>query len=196
MENESEACLIARAREDAEAFGELYRRYVARVYRYLYYRTGNAEDAEDLTAWTFHQALKNLPRYVDRGAPFEAWLYRIAHNAVANWLRQRSRRPVVALDAVRPTGPEEGEPHVAAEAAEERERLLRAVRRLPPDRQELLILKFVEGRSNQEIGVILERSEGAVKSLYHRTLVALRDELADETWLQEALSAGQEEKNG
>jgi RNA polymerase sigma-70 factor (ECF subfamily) len=196
MENESEVRLIARAREDPEAFGELYQRYVARVYRYLYYRTGNPEDAEDLTAWTFHQALKHLSRYVDYGAPFEAWLYRIAHNAVANWLRQRSRRPVVALDAVQTAEPERNGPQAVVESAEERQRLLRAVRRLPPDRQELLILKFVEGLSNREIGIILERSEGAVKSLYHRTLVALRDELTDEAWLREAMGADQEEENG
>jgi len=180
VENESDGILIARAKEDPEAFGVLYQRYVSRIYRYLYYRTGNREDAEDLTARTFYRALRRMSHYVDRGAPFSAWLYRIAHNVVVNWLRDRSRRPVVALDAVVVAGGEREDPHTAAEAAEERARLLRAVRQLPPDRQELLILKFVEGMSNAEIGLVMGRSEGAIKSLYHRTLVALREELARE----------------
>lgn len=174
---ESDAVLIARAKEDPEAFGLLYERYVARIYRYIYYRVGNREDAEDLTARTFYRALRRFPSYVDRGLPFSAWLYRIAHNVVVNWLRDRSRRPVVPLETATTSTGEETDPHVVAEAQEEREKLLRAVRRLPADRQELLILKFVEGMSNAEIAQIMGRSEGAVKALYHRTLVALREEL-------------------
>lgn len=176
----SDSELLAQAKEDPEAFGILYERYVARIYRYLYYRTGNSQDAEDLTARTFYRALRSLPRYQDRGLPFTAWLYRIAHNAVANWMRDRSRRPVVALDAVGGTSSHERQPHEAVEKREEEERLLQAVRRLPTERQELLILKLVEGMSNAEIGAVMGRSEGAVKSLYHRTLVALREEMLTE----------------
>lgn len=158
----------------------LYERYVAQVYRYLYYRTGDVQDAEDLTARTFYRALQALPRYQDRGLPFIAWLYRIAHNAVTNWLRDRSRRPTVALEAVATAAAPEKGPHAAAEESEEQERLLAVVRSLPLDRQELLALKFVGGMSNAEIGAVLGRSEGAVKSLYHRTLLALRERLAGE----------------
>jgi len=185
VENESDAALIARAKEDPEAFGILYQRYVAQIYRYLYYRTGNREDAEDLTARTFYRALRRFPHYVDRGAPFTAWLYRIAHNVVVNWLRDRRRRPVVALETVTVSIEEEKDPHAVAEASEEKEILLQAVRRLPADRQELLILKFVEGMSNAEIAQVMGRSEGAIKALYHRTLVALREELAQETSVNE-----------
>ncbi|MBN1956014.1 MAG: sigma-70 family RNA polymerase sigma factor [Anaerolineae bacterium] len=179
MEEQSDSELIARAKEEPEAFGSLYERYVKQIYRYHYYRTGNTHDAEDLTARTFYRALKALPRYQDRGFPFAAWLYRIAHNVVANWLRDQSRRPVVALDAVTTLiAPSRG-PHAVAEAEEEKDRLLEAVRRLSPERQELLILKFVEARSNAEIGEIMGRTEGAIKSLYHRTLVALREQLVE-----------------
>lgn len=180
MSNENESELIAQAKEDPEAFGLLYERYVSRIYRYIYYRTGNHQDAEDLTAKAFYRALKYLPRYVDRGAPFAAWLYRIAHNVVANWLRDRSRHPVVALDAVTLSSEERFEPHNITEALEDREFLLKAVRRLSPDRQELLILKFIEGMTNAEIGDVMGRTEGAIKSLYHRTLVALRADLIPE----------------
>lgn len=180
MENESDTILIARAGEDPEAFGALYERYVARIYRYVYYRTGSRQDAEDLTARTFYRALRRLPHYVDRGAPFGAWLYRIAHNLMVNWLRDRSRQPVVALDTVSPTTGERHDPQALAEIEDERRHLLERVHKLPPDRQELLILKFVEGMSNADIGLVMGRSEGAIKSLYHRTLVALREELSSE----------------
>ena len=180
MENENDTILIARAKEDPEAFGILYERYVSRIYRYLYYRTGNQEDAEDLTGKTFYRALRSMPRYVDRGVPFAAWLYRIAHNVMANWLRDRSRHPVVALDAVAPTGEERLDPHTVTEKKEDKEFLLQAVRRLPPDRQDLLILKFTEGMTNAKIGAVMGRSEGAIKSLYHRTLIVLREEFAPE----------------
>ena len=180
MENLSDSELIARAREEPELFGLLYERYVAQIYRYHYYRTGDVQDAEDLTARTFYRALQAFPRYEDRGYPFVAWLYRIAHNVVANMLRDRSRRPAVPLDVVATIAAPGREPHAETEKREENEALLAAVRRLPPERQQLLILKFVEGMSNAEIGRILGRTEGAVKSLYHRTLIALREELADE----------------
>jgi RNA polymerase sigma-70 factor (ECF subfamily) len=179
----SESELVSRAKKDPEAFGELYERYVDKIYNYTYYRTGNHHDAEDLTAKTFYRALKHMTRYVDRGLPFSAWLYRIAHNLVANWYRDRKRRQVIALDEVSASthrhhansGPES-----ALESADDQRFLLRLIRRLSADRQQLVILKFVEQMSNKEIGQIMGRSEGAIKSLYHRTLLALREEWASE----------------
>ena len=177
-----DAALVARAKLDKEAFGELYERYVGRIYNYLYYRTGNIHDAEDLTARVFHRALNGLDRYTSRGLPFSAWLYRIAHNLVANWHRDQGRRrhlPLHELAAQDLHGLSAEAPEAAAETHEEQARLLAAIRRLPEDRQELLRLKFVEQLSNVEIGAVLDRSEGAIKSLYHRTLLALREELSD-----------------
>ncbi len=176
-----DAALVARAKREPEAFGLLYERYVKKIYNYVYYRTGNEHDAEDLTARVFVRAMAHLPGYDDRGLPFSAWLYRIAHNLLANWHRDQGRRKVFPLDqaaaydwhTLRSEAPE-----AVAESREERERLLQAIRRLPDERQQLLILKFVERLSNAQIGVIMQRSEGAVKSLYHRTLLALRGELA------------------
>ena len=180
MHEESDAAFIARAKEDPEAFGLLYERYVANIYNYIYYRTSNHHDAEDLTARTFYRALKHIPRYVDRGAPFSAYLYRIAHNIVANWHRDHSRRQIISLDEmVMRTLKREG-PVALAEEHEAQDFLLQVVRRLPPERQQLLILKFVEQMSNAEIAQVMGRTEGAIKSLYHRTLVALRKELASE----------------
>lgn len=167
---------MARARQDPEAFGQLYLRYVRSIYNYIFYRTGDPEEAEDLTSQVFLQALQHLSRFRDRGIPFAAWLFRIAHNLVANWHRDRHRRPTVPLSE-NVHEPVSDRVEATLERQEDRERLLAAMRRLPPERQQLLILKFVEGMSNAEIAQIMGRSEGAVRVLYHRTLEALRKEL-------------------
>ncbi len=177
LHSDSEVQLIERAKRDPAAFGILYERYVDRIYSYIYYRTGDAREAEDLTARVFHRALAYMPKFNQRGAPFIAWLYRIAHNLVANWRRDRGRHPESPLDTLVGIHTTDATPHAQAERAENERLLLDAMRQLPAERQQLLILKFVDGLSNLEIGHILGRSEGAVKSLYHRTLLALRDEL-------------------
>jgi len=169
--------LVARVGQDPSAFGQLYERYVTKIYNYVYYRTGNHHDAEDLTGRVFYRALMHIDRFVDRGVPFSAWLYRIAHNLVANWHRDHARRQEFSLDDVSLTSPVRETPEATTEANEQRLRLLQAIHNLPIERQELLILKFVEHLSNAEIGQIMGRSEGAVKSLYHRTLLSLRDTL-------------------
>jgi len=179
-ESANEAALIERAKTDPEAFGLLYERYVDKIYNYVYYRTGNHHDAEDLTARVFYQALHHLPRYTQRGAPFSSWLYRIAHNVVANWHRDRNRRKVISLDLMPVIRRPDESPFQQVAMGERREALLAAIRRLAADRQELLILKFVERLPNAQIGQIMGRSEGAIKSLYHRTLAALRQELGEE----------------
>ena len=169
--------LVTLIHEDPSAFGQLYERYVTKIYNYVYYRTGNHHDAEDLTGRVFYRALMHIDRFVDRGVPFSAWLYRIAHNLVANWHRDHARRQELSLEDITLTGALRETPEVATEANEDRARLMRAIHTLPVERQELLILKYVENLSNAEIGEIMGRTEGAIKSLYHRTLLSLRDDL-------------------
>jgi len=159
---------------DHEAFGMLYEQYVERIFNYVYYRTGNQHDAEDLTAKVFFRAMRRIPQYQERGLPVSAWLYRIAHNLVANWHRDRGRRPEISLDEGFASIPHSEHPEMTLLHLEEQNNLLQIIRDLPPDRQQLIILKFVEHMSNAEIGQIIGRSEGAVKSLYHRTLLSLR----------------------
>jgi RNA polymerase sigma-70 factor (ECF subfamily) len=167
--------LIRKAKYDREAFGELYERYLQRIYTYLYYRTGNHADAEDLTSKVFQKAFVHLPGYEHLGLPFSAWLYRIAHNIVANWYRDQSRKKVVGLDEAVKHSSEE-DPGASAEKSSERDALLHLIHQLPEEKQQVIILKFAEGYSNEEIGDIIGRSEGAVKSLYHRTLLHLREQ--------------------
>jgi RNA polymerase sigma-70 factor (ECF subfamily) len=174
-----EEMLSNAARGDREAFGALYERYVERIYNYVYYRTGNLHDAEDLTARVFQRAMNHIHNYTDRGVPFSAWLYRIAHNLVANWHRDRSRKQEIPLSDVPALPAKEERPEAKLVRSQDQDSLMRLIRQLTPERQTLLILKFVEDMSNAEIGQIMGRSEGAVKSLYHRTLLALRDQLGD-----------------
>jgi RNA polymerase sigma-70 factor, ECF subfamily len=175
LSNISEDLTLNRAIQgDHEAFGMLYEQYVERIFNYVYYRTGNQHDAEDLTARVFFRAMRRIPQYQERGLPVSAWLYRIAHNLVANWHRDRGRRPEISLDEGFASIPHSEHPEVTLLYLEEQDRLLQIIRDLPPERQQLIILKFVEHLSNAEIGQIMGKTEGAVKSLYHRTLLSLR----------------------
>lgn len=162
---------------DAQAFSVLYEQYVGRIYNYIFYRTGNAVDTEDLTAKVFYRALGRITHYRRKGVPFSAWLYRIAHNLVANWYRDNSRKQEISLDEQPFLHPHGDHPELVLVEDQEKEWLIKAIRKLPQDRQELLILKFVDRLSNAEIALVMGRSEGAIKSLYHRTLLSLRDEL-------------------
>ncbi len=162
---------------DAEAFSFLYEKYVNKIYSYIYYRTGSVNDAEDLTARVFQRAMGRIDRYTQKGVPFSAWLYRIAHNLVANWHRDNSRRQEVALDDQPDLVMDSTHPERQVVLDQEVERLISVIKRLSPERQQLIVLKFVQQLSNGEIAIIMSKSEGAIKSLYHRTLLELRTEI-------------------
>lgn len=176
--SDEQQTLALASQGDQEAFGILYERHVDRIFNYIYYRTGNIDDAEDLTARVFQRAMNHIANYVDRGVPFSAWLYRIAHNLVANWHRDRSRRQEIPITET-PIIAKDPHPETSIVQNQEQEALLKLIRGLPAERQTLLILKFVEHLSNAEIGKIMGRSEGAVKSLYHRTLTSLRQQVEE-----------------
>ena len=171
-----EPALIEQAKDDREAFGRLYELYVDRIYNYVFYRTGNRHEAEDLTARIFYRAIRHIGNYQDQGAPFGAWLYRIARNMVANWYRDDKSDRMLPLESALGRGNEDS-PEAAIEFMEDKDALLAAIRQLPPERQELLILKFVERMPNAEIGRIMGRTEGAIKLLYYRTLKSLREDM-------------------
>ena len=160
---------------DYEAFGELYQENIQRIYNYIYYRTGNRSDAEDLTARVFQRALRHIQTYKKTEVPFSAWLYRIAHNLVANFYRDNNRKREVPIEEQEFNLPQPEHLETTLIKNEEVESILKVIRQLPSDRQLVIILKFVEDMSNLDIARILGRSEGAIKSLYHRTLSDLRD---------------------
>ncbi len=171
---------------DQEAFSVLYERYVSRIYNYIFYRTGSPLDAEDLTARVFHRALGHIGNYRSIGVPFSAWLYRIAHNLVANWHRDNSRKHEVPLEDHTHLSRSGEHPEQIVVKSQEQDRLIKAIRKLSPERQQLIILKYVDHLSNAEIAVIMGRSEGAVKSLYHRTILTLRGEISSQEGYRES----------
>lgn len=170
--------LVRRAKEEREAFEALYSKYLRKVYTYVYYRVGNVDDAEDITESVFLHALVHLERYQDRGIPFSAWLLRIAHNLVANWHRSGKRRRMVDLDGAEPLHDPSPSPDENMEREEEVEALRAALRELPEERQQALILRYAEGLKHKEIGEIMGRSTGAVKVLVHRSLISLHRSLS------------------
>lgn len=174
-----DGALVRRAKEEREAFEALYSKYLKKVYTYVYYRVGNIDDAEDITESVFLHALIHLDRYQDRGIPFSAWLLRIAHNLVANWHRSSSRHRAVGLDSAAPLHDISPTPEESLESEEEIQELRAALRSLPEERQQALVLRFAEGLKHKEIGEVMGKSAGAVKVLVHRSLISLHRGLSE-----------------
>ena len=161
---------VRAAQRDRAAFATLYRRYLDRVYGYCFYLLGDHHDAEDATERTFVAALASLDRFRDEGASFRSWLFRIAHNQLANALRARGRQRASPLDAVGEPVAAGADPARMAGVADDARRLRAAVAALSEDRRQVIVLRFLDGLSAREIGEVLGRSEGAVRVLQHRAL--------------------------
>ena len=167
-----ELTLVRAAQTDSQAFGALYDRYVQRVYRYCYYRTSNALDAEDLTAQIFLAALEALPRYRQDGH-FAAWLFSIARRKVTDHYR---RVPPVSLDEAALL-PIQSDLTLDLEASQRKEHLLRLIQSLAEEERELIHLRYVAELSFAEIGAMLRKKEEAVKKTLYRLLVRLKHDL-------------------
>lgn len=158
--------LVEAAQKDPARFGELYDRHFEHVYAYVSRRVHTREEAEDLTSEVFHSALAALPRYEWRGAPFAAWLLKIASNAVADRMKRHAReREFYGLD---------DPPEVGQQDIERRAQLFRLVDQLPADQRRVIVARFVEQKSIREVAQGLGRTEGAVKQLQFRALENLR----------------------
>lgn len=171
--------LLSRALEgDQGAFGLLYERYLDPLYRYIFYRTGDPKEAEDLTERTFLKVWERLP-VLRRREPirnFRAWIFRISHNLVVDYYR--TRRKAVPLDWDATLASEGTEPAELAEASEERQRLAGAISQLEPLHQQVITARFINSLSHAETAEIIGRSEGYVRVLQYRALKKLRRLLA------------------
>jgi RNA polymerase sigma-70 factor, ECF subfamily len=167
---QDERLLVERAKVDADAFGVLYDRHVAGVYRFAYTRLRNAAAAEDVTAEVFIKALKNISRYQARGRPFACWLYRIAGNAVADHFRHE---PVICELSDRLPDPAMQVETLAIRHLEI-EYVWGLVERLPAQQRLAMTLRFGEDRSAKEAAEIMGKSEAAVKLLIYRAVARLR----------------------
>jgi RNA polymerase sigma-70 factor (ECF subfamily) len=165
--------LVRRARGgDEAAFDAIYGAFAARVYRFFSYRVPSRELAEDLTQQVFLKMIEQLPAYKEQGAPFSAWVFRIARNI---WIDQhRTSHPATPLDSL-PEGAEDAPgPEEAALKALDWERVRSALYRLPDDQREVLVYRFFAELSPAETGALMGRSEGSVRVIQHRALMAMR----------------------
>jgi RNA polymerase sigma-70 factor (ECF subfamily) len=166
-----ERLLIQAAQRDPRRFAELYELNFERVYAFIARRVHNREEAEDLTSEVFHQALANIQRFEWRGAPFAAWLYRMAANAIVDrWQSVSKERVDPRRDAADQTSLDE---------IEQRAMLFQLVDSLPPDQRRVIMQRFVEQKSTRDVAQELGRSEGAVKQLQLRALENLRARMGD-----------------
>jgi RNA polymerase sigma-70 factor (ECF subfamily) len=175
----SEHDLISRAQKgDAEAYGDLYEYYLDTIYRYIYYRVHNHQDAEDLTETVFLKAWQSLPNYHIGKTPFAAWIYRIAHNMVID--HHRTRKEIVPISEQPHLQDENASPEQDILSDEKRQILARAIAKLSPLHQHVLTLRFINGLKPDEVADVLERNVGAVRVLQHRALKALHALLTTE----------------
>ena len=172
---ERELVLQATAHNHA-AFARLYDQYVDKIHRYIYYRVSSSSDAEDLTSQVFLKAWQAIGNYKWTDRPFAAWLYRIAHNLIVDHFRMHrdivSLEDIVALEEPGPSPQDIVESRISAES------LRRALRRLTADQQQVIILRVLEGYGTAEVAAIMDKQEGAVRTLQHRAMVALKQVFA------------------
>jgi len=174
-----DARLIARAQEgELAAVAEIYERHHGAIYRYVFYRVGDAPTAEDLTGTVFVRVVENIDRFVYRGRPLLTWLYTIARNVVVDHHRRTGGPAIVPLEERLVNGAVDVER--AADRALTQQRLARALSHLTEDQRQVIVLKFMEQMTNQEAAQTMEKTVGAVKSLQHRALAALQRILAED----------------
>jgi RNA polymerase sigma-70 factor, ECF subfamily len=170
--------LVERAQAgERAALEELYLLHFDRIYSYLHLSVGNRHDAEDLTTQTFLKMLESIARFRWQSVPFSAWLFRIAHNLAMDHFRA-NRRWQPEEDVPEPPDAEEPSAELVAMHAIGRQSMLRLIQNLSIEQQQVLTLKFVFNFSNAEVGAILGKRPGAIKSLQHRALASLQKQLA------------------
>ncbi|HSO02129.1 MAG TPA: sigma-70 family RNA polymerase sigma factor [Gaiellaceae bacterium] len=170
--------LVERGQQgDRAALEELYLIHFDRIYSYLHMTVGNRHDAEDLTTQTFLRMLESIGKFRFQSAPFSAWLFRIAHNLSMDHVRA-NRRWQPEEDVPEPQGSAERSAEDEAFQSIGRQSMLAQIDSLSQDQQQVLTLKFVFGFSNAEAATILDKTEGAVKSLQHRALVSLQKQIS------------------
>lgn len=173
-EQSEEELLNAAMKYNEAALGELYDRYETKIYTYIYRRTGDEVLAEDMTAQVFMKMLQAIRDEKAWHSSFSGWLYRIAHNLVIDYYRQRDRHGQVSLDD-NPTLTDENDNPVENVAAQmEAEQVRFAMRQLTDEQAEVLSLRFLEGYTIQEVAVMMDKSEGAIKALQYRAVATLR----------------------
>lgn len=176
--------LAARASAgDAAAFAALYDHFAPRLRRYLRHQGSDGDHVEDQLQQVFVKMIEALPRYRHNGAPFGAWVFRVARNLVIDERRTRHTAAPIELAETRPASGVD--PLTATIHAEERDRVLREIEQLPADQHDVLVWRFLAELSPSETALVMDRSPEAVRALQHRALVALRGRLGAALEIQE-----------
>jgi len=165
-------------RGDHHAFGDLYEIHAPAIFRYLFAHLDNSMDAEDLTGEVFLKAWQSLPKYIERGVPFLAFLFRIAHNVLVDHYRQNKRleqKTPDEMDGYKADGTSEPVEMVSSQM--EHQQILKVLSNLRVDYQSVLTLRFISELSPEETAQVMKRSVGAIRVLQHRALAALREEM-------------------
>lgn len=187
MEQTAEQVLVERAKSDAGALGELYDSQYPKILNYVVRRVGDLAIAEDITAETFIKAFDHLHTFQWRGLPFSAWLYRIASNEIATYFRKKHTKDV-SLDELMdghkfepPSDTDIEAAYIEAQEAMLRHRQFAAVQKvmqtLPQKYQEALALRYLEKKSIEEIGQIMGKRPGTIKSLLSRGVKKVRSQV-------------------
>jgi RNA polymerase sigma-70 factor (ECF subfamily) len=161
------------ANGDSEAFGEIYIIYVEPIYRYVFYQVRDKMTAEDITEEVFFKAWNSIHSCKGKEKTFSSWLYRIAHNSMIDTLRSQKRE--LPLDSETATGIIDGKSEL--ETRLEHKQLLDAIALLPENQRQVVVLKFIEGLDNQEVGQVMRKNQGAIRILQMRALNTLRTNL-------------------
>jgi len=174
---QDEQNLVQRAcRGDKEAFAKLYEYHFDRIYRYVVMKIGNQTEAEDMTQRVFIRAYEAIGSYKSQGIQFSAWLYRIAHNQMVDFVRKESKKQTVPLDESMPILGK-SDPEHEVEVKIELEKVVLASRHLTKAQREVVSLRFGGGLSITEVAQTMKKSEGAIKALQHSAIQALRKTL-------------------
>ena len=173
---QDEENLVYRAQQrDSEAFTQLYENYFDKIYRYVVFKIGNKTEAEDVTQQVFVNALQSISSFKWRGIPFSAWLFRIAHNQVVDYLRKKAKYATASLD--NSSAISDSNPQLAVEQKLDIEQLIAATKRLTEAQQRVISLRFAGELPIAEVAKVMGKSEGAVKALQHSAIAALRKTL-------------------
>ncbi len=173
--SEMDLVQLATKRDEA-AFSELYNHYVEKIYRYIYYKVGDASEAEDLCGQVFLKAWEAIERYTWTGYPFSSWLYRLAHNLVVD--HYRTHRENLPLDDAIVTREEPIDPEVALLNSIQAQELRQAISQLTGEQRQVIHFKFIEGYDNAEIARMMNKKEGAIRALQYRALHSLQEIMA------------------
>ncbi len=174
---QDEESLVRRAQHhDQEAFAQLYEEHFDKIYRYVTLKIGNETEAEDMTQQVFLNALQSISSFKWKGVPFSAWLFRIAHNQVVDYLRSK-KRTAVPLDESLTSSNSNDNPQLVVEQKLDIERLLLATHQLTEAQREVISLRFAGELPIAQVAKAMGKSQGAVKALQHSAIVALRKAL-------------------